>query len=216
MSMGKTRVSAFTISIDGFGAGALQSEQHPLGIGGRALHEWAFGTRTFRQKVFGQEGGSTGVDEAFAARSFENIGAWIMGRNMFGPIRGPWLDDTWKGWWGDSPPYHVPVYVLTHHEREPLVMQGGTTFHFVTGGIHAALARAQESAAGRDVRIGGGVATIQQFLRAQLIDELHLAISPVLLGSGERLFEEVDMVKLGYRCVEQAATDKATHLILRR
>ena len=213
--MSTVSVRAFSISLDGFGAGARQSLENPLGVGGMALHEWAIATRTFR-RMFGQEGGSTAVDEGFAARSFENVGAWVLGRNMFGPIRGPWPDESWKGWWGANPPYHVPVFVLTHHARESLVMEGGTTFHFVTDGIEAALERAKSAANGQDVRIGGGVATIQQFLRARLIDELHVAISPVLLGAGERLFAGLDMVELGYRCVEQVATDKATHVILRR
>jgi|SRR5579859_1607482 len=213
--MGKIIVRAFSISIDGFGAGARQSKEDPLGVGGLALHEWAFATRTFR-RMFGQEGGSTGADEGFAARSFENVGAWIMGRNMFGPIRGPWPDDTWKGWWGANPPYHVPVYVLTHHARDPIAMEGKTTFYFVTEGIQAALERAKASAGGMDVRIGGGVATIQEFLRLGLIDEFHLAISPVLLGSGERLFAGLDMVTLGYRCAEHVTTEKATHVVLRR
>lgn len=210
-----TVVRAFSISIDGFGAGARQSLENPLGVGGTALHEWARATRTFR-RMFGQEGGSTGVDEDFAARSFENLGAWILGRNMFGPVRGPWPDESWKGWWGPNPPYHVPVFVLTHHRRNPIVMEGGTTFHFVTDGIESALEQARSAANGRDVRIGGGVATIQQYLRARLIDELHIAMSPVLLGSGERLFAGVDMAELGYRCAEHVATDRATHLILRR
>ena len=213
--MGRVNVSAFSISIDGFGAGPRQSKENPLGVGGLALHEWAFATRTFR-RMFGQEGGSTGIDEDFAARSFQNVGAWVMGRNMFGPVRGPWPDDTWKGWWGANPPYHVPVYVLTHHARDPIVMQGETTFYFVTDGIQAALERAKASAGGKDVRIGGGVATIQEFLRLRLIDELHLAISPVLLGSGERLFAGLDMITLGYRCAQHVNTDKATHVILRR
>jgi dihydrofolate reductase len=208
-------VRAFSISIDGFGAGPGQSKDNPLGVGGLALHEWAFATRTFR-RMFGQEGGSTGIDEGFAARSFENVGAWIIGRNMFGPVRGPWPDDTWKGWWGENPPYHVPVYVLTHHARNPIVMKGQTSFYFVTDGIRAAVDRAKASASGKDVRIGGGVATIQEFLHAGLIDELHLAISPVLLGSGERLFAGLDMVTLGYRCSEHATGDKATHVVLRR
>lgn len=213
--MSKVRVSAFSISIDGYGAGAAQSLENPLGVGGRALHEWAFATRTFR-RMFGQEGGSIGVDEDFAARSFENVGAWIIGRNMFGPVRGAWPDASWKGWWGESPPYHVPVFVLTHHPRESIVMHGGTTFHFVTDGIHAALERARAAANGKEVRIGGGVAVIQQYLKARLIDELHIAISPVLLGSGERLFGGVDLVELGYQCAEHASTEKATHVILRR
>ncbi|HEY7887840.1 MAG TPA: dihydrofolate reductase family protein [Steroidobacteraceae bacterium] len=213
--MSRVTVRAFSISLDGFGAGARQTLEDPMGVGGRALHEWAVATRTFR-RMFGQEGGSTGADEGFAARSFENLGAWILGRNMFGPIRGPWPDESWRGWWGPNPPYHVPVFVLTHHPRDSLTMEGGTTFHFVTDGIQAALERAKAAANGRDVRIGGGIATIQQFLGARLIDELHIAISPVLLGAGERLFAGLDMVELGYRCVEHVATDKATHVILRR
>jgi dihydrofolate reductase len=213
--VGKVRVNSFSISVDGFGAGPRQSKENPLGVGGLALHEWAFATRTFR-RMFGQEGGSTGIDEGFAARGFENVGAWILGRNMFGPVRGPWPDDTWKGWWGPNPPYHVPVYVLTNHARDPIAMQGGTTFYFATDGIQVALDRALASAGGKDVRIGGGVATIQEFLSARLIDELHLAISPVILGSGERLFAGLDLVALGYRCAEHFAGDKATHIILRR
>ena len=213
--MTKVTVKAFSVSIDGFGAGPRQSLENPLGVGGRALHEWAFATRTF-QRMFGQEGGGTGVDDEFAARSFENVGAWILGRNMFGPVRGPWPDESWKGWWGDDPPYHAPVFVLTHHPRPALVMQGGTTFHFVTDGIHAALERAAQAARGRDVRVGGGVATIQQYLRAGLIDEMHLAISPVLLGSGERPFSGIDLVELGYRCREHVSTGCATHYVLSR
>lgn len=211
--MSKVRASAFSVSIDGYGAGSQQSLQNPLGVGGLALHEWAFATQTFR-RMFGQEGGSTGLDEHFAARSFENVGAWILGRNMFGHVRGPWPDDTWKGWWGDNPPYHVPVFVLTHYSRESIVMQGGTVFHFVTDGIHAALEHARAAANGKDVRIGGGVSVIRQYLRDRLIDELHIAIAPVLLGSGERLFNDLDMVKLGYRCTQHVATEKATHVVL--
>jgi len=213
--MAKVKVSAFSISIDGFGAGPRQSLENPLGVGGHALHDWAFATRTF-QRMFGKEGGASGIDDDFAARSFENVGAWILGRNMFGPIRGPWPDESWKGWWGDTPPYHVPVFVLTHHPRQSIVMQGGTTFHFVTGGIRLALEKAREAAGGKDVRIGGGVATIQQYLRVGLIDELHVAISPALLGSGERLFTDINLVELGYRCTEHVATPKATHLVLSR
>lgn len=213
--MSKLKVNAFSISIDGYGAGPRQSLENPLGVGGLALHEWAIGTRTF-QRMFGNDAGATGLDDDFAARSFENVGAWIMGRNMFGPVRGPWPDETWKGWWGDTPPYHVPVFVLTRHPRAPIEMQGGTTFHFVTDGIHAALERAAAAAEGKDIRIGGGVATVQQYLRAGLIDEIHLAISPVVLGSGERLFNDVDLVKLGYRCAEHVATEKATHVVLTR
>ena len=211
--MPKLRVSSFSISLDGFGAGPHQDLNNPLGVGGTALHEWAFATRTFRQ-MFGSEGGTTGIDDDFAVRGFKNIGAWILGRNMFGPIRGPWPDDTWKGWWGDNPPYHTPVFVLTHHARESITMNGGTTFHFVTEGVHAALQRAVDAAQGQDVRVGGGVATIQQFLRAGLIDEMHLAISPVLLGSGEHLFGGIDLAKLGYQCTEHVPTPKATHVVL--
>ncbi|TIX46240.1 MAG: dihydrofolate reductase [Mesorhizobium sp.] len=214
--MSKLRVSAFTLSIDGFGAGPDQDLKNPLGVGGEALHEWMFGTRTFRTMVLGKDGGTTDTDEAFAARSFENVGAWILGRNMFGPIRGEWPDDSWKGWWGDNPPYHVPVFVLTHHPRDPIVMEGGTTFYFVTDGIHSALQKAKAAADGKDVRLGGGVATIRQYLQEKLIDEMHLAISPVLLGAGESLFAGIDMPKLGYRCSEQVATPKATHVIIER
>ncbi|CCV13195.1 dihydrofolate reductase family protein [Mesorhizobium sp. STM 4661] len=213
--MSKLRVNAFTLSIDGFGAGPDQDLKNPLGVGGEALHKWMVGTRTFRQMV-GEEGGTTDTDEAFAARSFENVGAWILGRNMFGPIRGEWPDDSWKGWWGDNPPYHVPVFVLTHHARDPVVMEGGTTFHFVTDGIHSALEKAKAAADGKDVRLGGGVATIRQYLREKLIDNMHLAISPMLLGSGESLFAGIDMPRLGYRCSEQIATPNATHVIIER
>ncbi|HVC09980.1 MAG TPA: dihydrofolate reductase family protein [Elusimicrobiota bacterium] len=211
--MTKLRVRSFSISIDGYGAGPNQDVDNPLGVGGMALHEWAFATKTFR-KMFGQEGGSTGTDDAFAARGFENVGAWILGRNMFGPIRGPWPDDKWKGWWGANPPYHTPVFVLTHHARPSIQMEGGTTFHFVTDGIHAALKRAVEAAKGKDVRLGGGVAAIRQYLSAGLIDELHLAISPALLGAGEHLLKGIDMPKLGYRCVEYVPTDKTAHVVL--
>jgi dihydrofolate reductase len=211
--MSRLRVHGFAISLDGYGAGVNQDADNPLGVGGSALHEWAFATRTIRQ-LFGSDGGSTGADDDFAARGFTNIGAWILGRNMFGPVRGPWRDDTWKGWWGDTPPYHTPVFVLTHHARASIAMNGGTTFHFVSGGIHEALRRATEAADGRDVRLGGGVATIQQYLRASLIDEMHLAIAPVLLGSGEHLFARVDAVKLGYTCTEHVATAAATHVVL--
>ncbi|MES0167868.1 dihydrofolate reductase family protein [Mesorhizobium sp. M0027] len=214
--MSKLRVSAFTLSIDGFGAGPDQDLKNPLGVGGEALHEWMFGTRTFRKMVLGKDGGTTETDEAFAARSFENVGAWILGRNMFGPIRGEWPDESWKGWWGDNPPYHVPVFVLTHHQRDPIVMEGGTTFYFVTDGIHSALEKAKAAADGKDVRLGGGVSTIRQYLKEKLIDEMHLAISPVLLGAGESLFAGIDMPKLGYRCSEQVATPKATHVIIER
>ena len=214
--MAQVRVESFTISLDGFGAGPHQDINHPLGIGGTDLHQWLIPTRTFQQALFGKDGGTTGIDDDFAARGFRNVGAWILGRNMFGPVRGPWPDLNWKGWWGENPPYHVPVFVLTHHARPPLTMEGGTTFHFITGGIHEALDRAREAAAGRDVRIGGGANTIRQYLRERLIDALHIAISPVLLGSGEGLFEGVDLRALGYTCVEHAASEKATHVVLRR
>jgi dihydrofolate reductase len=211
----KLRVHGFSISLDGYGAGPNQNVENPLGVGGVALHKWAFATRTF-QKMFGSEGGATGVDDDFAARGFSNIGAWIIGRNMFGPIRGEWPDDNWKGWWGDNPPYHVPVFVLSHHARASIPMAGGTTFHFVTDGIQAALARAREAANGQDIRLGGGVATIQQYLRARLIDELHLAIAPTLLGSGEHLFAGLDAAALGYQCSEHVSSANATHVILAR
>jgi dihydrofolate reductase len=211
--MSKLRVHAFTISLDGYGAGPNQDLDNPLGVGGVALHEWAFATRTFRQ-MFGSGGGTTGIDDDLAARGFTNIGAWIMGRNMFGPIRGPWPDDAWKGWWGDSPPYHTPVFVLTNHPRTSITMNGGTSFHFVTDGIHAALKRAAEAANDQDIRLGGGVATIRQYLRAGLVDEMHLAISPVLLGSGEHLLVDIDTLKLGYQCTEYTPTKNATHVVL--
>jgi dihydrofolate reductase len=210
--MPKLRVHAFSISLDGYGAGPKQDRDDPLGVGGEALHEWVVATRTFRQ-MSGKEGGTTGVDDDFAARGFNNIGAWIMGRNMFGPVRGHWPDDTWKGWWGDNPPYHCPVFVLTSHPRTSIAMDGGTTFHFVTDGIHAALKRATEAAKDRDIRLGGGVATIRQYLRAALIDEMHLAISPVLLGSGEHLLADIDAPKLGYRCTKHVTTANATHVV---
>ncbi|HWE77776.1 MAG TPA: dihydrofolate reductase family protein [Pseudolabrys sp.] len=211
--MPKLRVMSFSISLDGYGAGPEQSLDNPLGIGGKGLHQWAFATRTFRA-MFKQDGGSTGIDDQFARRGFENVGAWILGRNMFGPVRGPWPDDTWKGWWGDTPPYHCDVFVLTHYPRAPITMAGGTVFNFVTEGIEAALKRARESAAGRDVRLGGGVAIIRQYLQAELIDEMHLAVSPVLLGRGEHLFAGLDLPKLGYRPSEHVPTELATHIVL--
>jgi dihydrofolate reductase len=212
----RVRVESFTVSLDGYGAGPSQDEDNPLGVGGTELHQWVFPTRTFQRTHFDSDSGTTGVDDEFAARGFENIGAWILGRNMFGPIRGAWPDMNWKGWWGDNPPYHVPVFVLTHHARPPIHMEGNTTFHFVTGGIHAALDLARQAAAGMDVRIGGGPRTIQQYLEAGLIDELHVAIAPVLLGGGERLFEGVDMRALGFSCVQYASSEKAAHVVLRR
>jgi len=213
--MAKLRVAAFTISLDGYGAGPNQTLEQPLGVGGESLHGWLVPTRTFQQ-MYGDGNGTTGVNDAFAVRSFENLGAWILGRNMFGPIRGEWPDEAWKGWWGDNPPYHTDVFVLTHHARAPIRMDGDTTFHFVTEGIHAALDRAKASAKGRDVRLGGGAATIRQYLSAGLIDELHVAISPVLLGSGEPLFSGIDLLKLGYRCVEHVQSPEATHVVLKK
>lgn len=211
--MAKVRVAAFSVSLDGYGAGPEQSLADPLGVGGKALHEWAFTTKTFRA-MFGQEGGSTGVDDQFAARSFENVGSWILGRNMFGPVRGPWPDDNWKGWWGDTPPYHCDVFVLTHHARAPIEMKGGTVFHFVTEGAGAALDRARNAAGGCDVRVGGGVATIRQYLTAGLIDEMHFASAPVFLGKGENLFAGIDLPQLGYRVSEHVPTAAATHIVL--
>jgi dihydrofolate reductase len=211
--MTKVRVASFSVSIDGYGAGPEQSLENPLGVGGLALHEWAFATRTFR-KMFAQEGGATGPDDDFAARGFAGVGAWILGRNMFGPVRGAWPDESWKGWWGPNPPYHCPVFVLTHHPREALAMEGGTTFHFVTDGIEAALERATKAANGAEVRIGGGVAAIRQYLQARLVDEMHLAISPILLGRGEALFAGLDLPKLGYRRSEHVQTANATHVVL--
>ena len=221
--MSKLRVNAFGVSVDGYGAGPDQSLDNPMGVGGMALHQWVLGTKTFQKmsadfagSLIAGKTGREGIDDDFAARGFENVGAWILGRNMFGPQRGPWIDDGWKGWWGDNPPYHVPVFVLTHHAREPLEMDGGTTFHFVTGGIHAALERAKDAAAGKDVRVGGGVDTVRQYLTAGLLDEIHLAIAPVLLGRGEHLFTGIDTVSLGYKCAEHASTEHATHVVLRR
>ena len=212
--MTKVRVASFSISLDGYGAGPDQDIDNPLGVGGRELHQWFFPTRTFQKKVLGDEGGTTGIDDDIAARGFRNVGAWILGRNMFGPIRGPWPDMDWKGWWGDNPPYHVPVFVLTHHARPSIAMDGGTVFHFVTGGIREALDRAQEAAAGKDVRIGGGPGTVRQYVEAGLVDELHIAIAPVLLGKGEPLFAGLDMRALGYECVQFVSTEKATHVVL--
>lgn len=214
--MTRVRVEGFTISLDGYGSGPDQDINNPLGVGGTELHPWAFPTRTFQRALFGKDDGTTGLDDDFAARGFRNVGAWILGRNMFGPIRGDWPDTTWKGWWGDNPPYHVPAFILTHHARPSIEMEGGTTFHFITGGIREALDRAREAAAGKDVRIGGGPDTIRQYLREGLIDELHIAIAPVLLGRGESLFDGIDLRTLGYECVEFVASEKATHVVLRR
>lgn len=214
--MSKLRVYCFATSVDGFGAGPDQDLQNPLGVGGAALFEWFFATRTW-QKMQGKEGGEGGLDDDMAAKGFEGFGAWILGRNMFGPVRGPWPDDSWKGWWGDEPPYHTPVFVLTHHARAPLVMAGGTEFRFVTGGIHEALRQATEAAGGRDVRLGGGVATIRQYLSASLVDELHLVIAPVLLGKGEHLLAGLDMRALGYEVLRHTPGARAAaHVILRK
>ncbi|HYD39492.1 MAG TPA: dihydrofolate reductase family protein [Anaeromyxobacter sp.] len=213
--MGKLRVNCFAISLDGYGAGPRQDRQNPLGVGGMGLHGWILPTRTFAA-THGGTGGTTGVDDDFARRGMDGLGAWILGRNMFGPIRGPWPDEEWKGWWGEEPPYHVPVFVLTHHPRAPIEMAGGTTFHFVTGGIEEALRRAKDAAGARDVRLGGGVETIRQYLRAGLVDELHLAISPVLLGSGEHLTSGLDLLALGYRVMEHVPSQAATHVVLAR
>lgn len=213
---GRLRVNCFTVSLDGFGAGPDQDLENPLGVGGKSLHGWFLPTRTFQQMLGGGDDGTTGIDDEFAARGIENLGAWILGRNMFGPIRGAWPDNEWKGWWGDNPPYHVPVFVLTHHARAPITMEGGTVFHFVTDGIHSALRQAREAAGGKDVRVGGGAATIRQYLREGLIDEMHVAISPCLLGSGETLLGGIDVVQLGYHCAEHVTTPAATHVVLRK
>lgn len=214
--MQKLRIESFSISIDGFGAGPNQNLENPLGVGGEELAQWFFPTKTFQQNVLGKSDGTLGVDNEFAEKGFKNIGAWILGRNMFGPVRGPWPNDNWKGWWGNNPPYHVPVYVLTNHKRDSIEMEGGTTFHFVTEGIHVALERAFDSAKGKDVRLGGGVNVIRQYLNAKLIDEIHLAVSPILLGSGESLFSNTDLPSLGYKCTEHVSTNNATHLIIRK
>jgi dihydrofolate reductase len=213
--MSKLRVQSFALSLDGYGAGPAQDLENPLGVGGPELMQWFFPTRLW-QSMYGNDGGETGVDNAVAEEGFKNIGAWILGRNMFGPVRGPWPDESWRGWWGEEPPYHVPVFVLTHHPRPSLTMEGGTTFHFVTEGIHAALAQAKAAAGDLDVRLGGGVATVRQYLQAQLIDELHLAIRPMLLGSGENLFRDIDLRALGYDCHRSMPGERAQHVFLRK
>jgi dihydrofolate reductase len=213
--MSKVRVMCIAQSLDGFGAGPDQSLENPLGVNGPRIFEWFFPTRTFR-KMHANDDGETGVDNAMAAASFENMGAWILGRNMFGPVRGPWPDESWRGWWGDEPPYHVPTFVLTHHARPPLVMKGGTTFHFVTGGIHEALERAREAAGSRDVRIGGGMSTIRQYLEAGLVDDMHIGMRPVLLGRGEPLMRALDLAALGYECMKSVAGERATHFFIER
>jgi dihydrofolate reductase len=208
-------VRSFALSIDGYGAGLRQDLDNPIGARGMELMDWFFVTRAWR-RMHGEEGGETGIDNAQAEHGFEGIGAWILGRNMFGPVRGPWPDESWKGWWGDEPPYHTPVFVLTHHPRPTLKMAGGTEFHFVTTGIHAALEQARAAAGGRDVRVGGGVSTIRQYLQAGLLDELHLAMRPVLLGSGEHLLHDIDLRTRGYECTKIIAGERATHVFLRR
>jgi dihydrofolate reductase len=210
--MARVRVDGFTISVDGYAAGPDQSLQSPLGRGGERLHQWLVETRTFKRGVMGQEGGKTGPDDEIAERAMANLGAWVMGRHMFAPSRGPWPDDGWRGWWGEEPVYHSPVFVLTHHARAPLEMKGGTTFHFVTGGIEEALYRAKDAAGERDVRIGGGASTIRQYLEARLIDDVHVAISPVLLGGGEPLFQGLDLPALGYDVTERVPTENALHV----
>jgi len=213
--MARLLVSSFTISLDGYGAGPNQSKENPLGVGGEELHDWLVSSRTFK-RMYGGEGGDTGIDEDFAARGMSNVGAWILGRNMFGPIRGPWPDESWRGWWGKNPPYHSPVFVLTHHKRPPQEMEGGTTFHFVTDGIHAALERAQAAAGQQDIRLLGGVATIRQYLHARLVDEMHLAVSPRLLGSGEHLLAGLDLPALGYQRTRCVPGPKAVHYVIGR
>jgi len=213
--MGKVRVAGFAVSLDGFGAGPDQSLEQPLGLRGPELHNWFYPTRTFRTMI-GQPGGTEGVDDDFARRSMEGFGAFILGRNMFGPVRGDWPDESWKGWWGDDPPYHAPTFILTRYARAPIVMEGGTTFHFVTDGIEAALAQARAAAGDLDVKIGGGVSTVRQYLEAGAIDELHLVMSPVLLGRGEALFAGIDLPGLGYRVTEMVPSDAATHVVLAR
>ena len=213
--MSKLRVNSFAVSIDGYGAGPNQDLQNPIGVGGMALMDWFFPTRTWRH-MQGFEAGETGVDDDIAAEGLAGIGAWILGRNMFGPIRGSWPDGSWKGWWGEEPPCHTPVFVLTHHPRPPLTMAGGTEFWFVTEGMHAALQRAKDAAGNRDIRLGGGVSTIRQYLRAALIDEVHVAIRPVLLGTGEALWAGIDLPSLGYECVKHVPGVRATHLFFRK
>ena len=213
--MSKLRVLAYSVSLDGFAAGPGQGPEHPLGVRGEELMQWFFPTRVF-QRMYGQGDGETGIDDGFAERGFDNIGAWILGRNMFGPVRGPWPDESWRGWWGEEPPYHVPVFVLTHHPRAPLEMAGGTTFHFVTGGIHEALERARDAAGGRDIRLGGGAATVRQYLQAGLIDDLHLALRPVIMGRGAALFAGLDLDALGYECTGMQPGERAVHMSLRK
>jgi dihydrofolate reductase len=215
ITMPIVRVSAFGISIDGYGAGASQDLDNPLGVRGTELMEWCHPTRTF-QRMFGNADGETGIDDEFAQRSLQGVGAWILGRNMFGPIRGPWPDDSWKGWWGEEPPYHTPTFILTHHARKPVQMKGGTEFRFVTDGIRSALEQAKDAAGNKDVRIGGGVGTVRQYLAARLIDELHLAVGPKVLGAGEHLFEGLDLRGLGYDVAQSTPGIRALHVMLRK
>ncbi|MBB2690118.1 UNVERIFIED_ORG: dihydrofolate reductase [Rhizobium esperanzae] len=211
--MSKVRVAGFSVSVDGFGAGPEQSLNDPLGKRGPEMFQWFFHTRTFRAMT-GKDDGSEGIDQDYAARAMAGFGAFILGRNMFGPIRGEWLDDAWKGWWGPNPPYHAPTYILTHYPREPIVMEGGTTFHFITGGIEEALDKAKAAAGDKDVKIGGGVATVRQYLQAGLVDELHFAVAPVMLGKGEAMFAGIDLPALGFRVTEHVASEHATHIVL--
>lgn len=212
--MSKVRVNGFSISADGYGAGPEQSLEHPLGKGA-SFHNWLTGSRCFKMMT-GQDGGNEGVDNGFAERSMAGLGAWVMGRNMFGPVRGPWPDGDWKGWWGDNPPYHCPVYVLTHHARAPLEMDGGTVFHFVTEGPDKALALARAAAGEQDIRIGGGVSTVRHYLKTGAIDTMHVAVAPTLMGKGEALFEGIDLPALGYRVTEHAPGEQALHMVLAR
>lgn len=213
--MSRLRVESVSISLDGFGAGPNQDLKNPLGIGGMSLHEWFYPTLTF-QKMIGRPGGTTGIDNQMASKGFDGIGANVMGRNMFGPVRGPWKDDEWKGWWDSNPPFHTPVFVLTHHERKPIEMEGGTTFYFVTDGIESALKQAKKAAGGKDIRLNGGVSTIRQYLAKGLVDYMHLAIPPKLLGSGENLFAGLDLPKLGYKVKESIAGENTNHLIFEK
>jgi dihydrofolate reductase len=211
----RLRVHCFSVSVDGYSAGPNQDLSNPVGVGGLPVFGWQFATRTHHQWS-GKEGGATGLDDDMVIKGFEGIGAWIMGRNMFGPIRGPWKDEAWKGWWGDNPVYHVPVFVLTHHARPPITMQGGTTFHFVTDGIHAALDQAKKAANGKDVRLGGGISTMKQYLRAALVDDMHFVLSPSLIGSGERLFEDLNLPESGYELRDHISSPGATHITIGR
>ena len=214
--MARLRVQSFSVSLDGYGAGPNQDLQNPLGVGGPRLFEWFFATHLWKTMQNIEGDGEKGIDNEMAEKGFDNIGAWILGRNMFGPIRGPWPDENWKGWWGDEPSYHAPVFVLTHHPREPIEMKGGTTFHFVTDGIESALEKAKAAAGAKDVRLGGGVATLRQYLRERLIDEMHLVVRPVLLGSGENLFRDIDLPVLGYEVERSVAGERANHVFIRK